>query len=354
MSKWCPKCQKMSQNETKCDFCGHTMKETSNKNLLLKHILEEISDENKTINNQYQDKKTRGAIYEAYIAEHYRDLGYSVTEHGKENGLKDDGIDLIAKKDNEVILIQCKDWNENNSHKIDHKDIKVLRVDTYDFLEKHPVFKTYKIKMRYTLSGNFIATSAKKHMDACKDDISYEIIKPTYRNEEQTKTDYTETLSYKKKSKQNRSLEIIIIVIVAILVILFFLKPGNETKQVNDTPNKDIISTTETDNTIKKEIQEKHKVEEAKKENARIKKFLAAKKAEREKDEKEQEEIIINKKSIEQKNIPIIPYKKETREDAKRKLLQQMKLDPTQVSVTADKESEREKAKKGLLEQMQN
>lgn len=53
MSKWCPKCQRVNQKGNTCDFCGQALENTSNKNTLLKQILQEISDEHKENSQQY-------------------------------------------------------------------------------------------------------------------------------------------------------------------------------------------------------------------------------------------------------------------------------------------------------------
>lgn len=46
--------------------------------------------------------------FERYIAKVYRQQGYSVEETGL--GGADGGVDLIAKKEGEVFLVQCKNW----------------------------------------------------------------------------------------------------------------------------------------------------------------------------------------------------------------------------------------------------
>lgn len=291
MSMWCPKCNRVKYNNNKCDFCGHVMEDRSEKydttkakktrilkskpiqkkaTLLLidafYEIVYKLISENKkqikenvkeSTKKTYQDKKIRGDEYEEYIAEHYKKLGCHVIEHGKEKGVKDGGIDLIAKLGNEVILIQCKDWNENNSHKIDHKDIKVLRTDANDFLEKNPIYKNCEIKLRYTLSGNFLHKSAEKHMEECKEDISYEIIKPTYRSEELSRSIYTKKPARRKRTKQNKNIEKIIFGIVFI-VILLVLNTTKKTKEIETyNTHKNIILTTESNNVVKQKEKRK-------------------------------------------------------------------------------------------------
>lgn len=61
-------------------------------------------------------RKTKAQIgrdFELYIGWKYENLGYKVTYNGINNGFNDEGIDLIAKKDKETIIIQCKYWSKN-------------------------------------------------------------------------------------------------------------------------------------------------------------------------------------------------------------------------------------------------
>ena len=374
MSKWCPKCQRVNQKGDTCDFCGQALENTSNNDTLLNQILQEISDEHKeNPNNIYQEKKTRAVLYTEYIADHYRGLGYSVTEYGKEHDLENNTIDLIVKKDDEVIFIQCKEWDKNNLHKIGDKEIKILRIDTYDFLEKNPIFKTYKIKMRYILSENFIGSSAISYIDKCKDDISYEVIESNYRRETQIKPSYTKKTSSKNNSKTNKNLEKIIVVILIILAILFFLKPSIKTEQTeSENTDKKTISITKTDKAAQKQAQEKLKAQQEQKETERIRKLLAVQKAEREKHQKEQKariekekakqaKILIEKKSIEnskinskQNNVPkVLNNEESARAASKRRLLEEMKVDNKKSSSTKEKDDPRAEAKRKLLKQMQ-
>ncbi len=373
MSKWCPQCQRVNQEGDTCDFCGQALENTTNKDTLLNQILQEISDEHNTNpNNIYQEKKTRAELYTEYIADHYRALGYSVTEYGKEYDVENNTIDLIVKKDDEVIFIQCKEWNKNNLHKIDDKDIKLLRIDTYDFLEKNPIFKTYKIKMRYILSENFIDSSAISYIDTCKDDIGYEVIESNYRRETQIKPSYTKKPSSKNNNKSNKNLEKIIVVILIVLAILFFLKPSIKTEQTDSgNTDKKTAPLTKTDQAAEKETQEEINAQQEKKETERIRKLLAAQKAEREQHQKEQKarveqekaeqtKIRIEKKSIENQKInskyndvPKVLNEEAAREASKRRLLKEMQADNKNVSGTQEKDDPRAEAKRKLLEQMQ-
>ena len=53
-----------------------------------------------------------GRIYERYVGYLYEEMGYNVEYVGIFKGFQDLGRDLIAKKDNEIIIIQCKNWSK--------------------------------------------------------------------------------------------------------------------------------------------------------------------------------------------------------------------------------------------------
>lgn len=55
-------------------------------------------------------RRLKGKRYERKVSQYYRSKGYNVIEYGLEKGFNDEGIDVIAKKDNEILLIQCKNW----------------------------------------------------------------------------------------------------------------------------------------------------------------------------------------------------------------------------------------------------
>lgn len=55
-------------------------------------------------------KNKKGADYEFYIMQFYLNEGYKVFPNGYIKGFEDGGIDLVAHKDKETILIQCKNW----------------------------------------------------------------------------------------------------------------------------------------------------------------------------------------------------------------------------------------------------
>ncbi|MBR1680920.1 restriction endonuclease [bacterium] len=77
---------------------------TKNKNF-------EAISKNTTYRSVYYTRPI-GDIYEEYIGHLLENNGYSVEYNGIEKRRKDEGIDLIATKDNITLLIQCKCWKK--------------------------------------------------------------------------------------------------------------------------------------------------------------------------------------------------------------------------------------------------
>jgi len=118
----------------------------------------------KLTNKKKPNNIQKGKLYEEFIAHHYKDKGYEVIERGKIMGKKDGGIDIIAKNDDEILLIQCKNYDINSTWKIRQKDIKAFRMDCLDFIEENNTYKTENTKAIFIISDNFIDNGAKNYI----------------------------------------------------------------------------------------------------------------------------------------------------------------------------------------------
>jgi len=116
------------------------------------------NDKNININEKMtkREKKEKGDLYEEFISNHFRTQGYTIAEHGKDNGVKDHGIDIIAKKDRKVLFIQCKNWSAKSSRKIKSDDMKIARQNAQDYKIKNPVYEMYDMKILYVISENVL------------------------------------------------------------------------------------------------------------------------------------------------------------------------------------------------------
>lgn len=78
-----------------------------------------VTERNQKALDRYWSKKKSsweiGRDYERYIGYLYEQDGYNVYYQGIEAGLEDLGRDLIAKKDGEIKVIQCKYWAQHKT-----------------------------------------------------------------------------------------------------------------------------------------------------------------------------------------------------------------------------------------------
>jgi restriction system protein len=156
-----------------------TSKLNKNENTKEDIIDAEIIKENKKKKNFYQLQKEwakKGKEYEKFIGKHYENLGYIVKFNGIENGKKDNSIDLIAIKQNELIFIQCKNWKENSKYKINHKDIKAFIGDTHIFIKENQQYKNYQIKRHFVISNRILDKSAVNYIKEHRNEIEYKLI----------------------------------------------------------------------------------------------------------------------------------------------------------------------------------
>lgn len=74
----------------------------------------------------------KGKAYEFFIGNYFKQEGYKIYYQGINKGFKDYGIDLIAYKKQEIMLIQCKNWNK---WKIDERILNKFENDCNRYVE---------------------------------------------------------------------------------------------------------------------------------------------------------------------------------------------------------------------------
>ncbi len=107
-----------------------------------------------------EDQKKRlkyGNDYEKFISNKYESLGYKVELRGVSKSFNDGGLDIIAKKENNMVLIQCKNWKMSNNYKINQKDIRAFIGDCYLYL-KDINLEGLKVSYHFIVSHNNILT----------------------------------------------------------------------------------------------------------------------------------------------------------------------------------------------------
>ncbi|MDL1957373.1 MAG: restriction endonuclease [Candidatus Desulfofervidus auxilii] len=149
----------------------------------------------------YANKVKKGKEYEEIIAKLFSCRGYTLFENGKNKGKKDGGIDLVASKANETILIQCKNWKSTSKYKIRHDEIKKLRAEGRDFLEEHKEYVAANMKLLFVLAEDCVHPSAKHHLEDIKNKgkkVDIEII-PIFNAEKEIKESLDIVIEDRKK-----------------------------------------------------------------------------------------------------------------------------------------------------------
>ena len=123
------------------------------------------------MSNTYRNKQ-KGDEYELQIGRLYQQQGYKVYFKGINEGKRDNGVDLIAYKDNEVALIQCKNW-ENTQVKQEH--LRIFLGDCTAYLEKNrKIFAKKNVSRVFVTSCKNIDYGVKKFLE--ENSVGYRVI----------------------------------------------------------------------------------------------------------------------------------------------------------------------------------
>lgn len=118
------------------------------------------TEEKKEYAIRQRENKKKGDDYERFVGEHFKKQGYTIAQHGLDNGKKDHGIDIIAKKEKEIIFIQCKNWKVSKKYTITHSHLKEFIGNCSLYMEKNPLYATYTLRRYYAISNEIMDKSA--------------------------------------------------------------------------------------------------------------------------------------------------------------------------------------------------
>jgi len=111
---------------------------------------------------------SKGITYERQIGQYLERKGFSIEYRGINLGIKDEGIDLIASKDDEILLVQCK----NHKFPVKQKDIRAFVGDFCIFLKNNPEYKSER-----TFAYFFSSSGYKKSSLFYKEDKNFLVLK---------------------------------------------------------------------------------------------------------------------------------------------------------------------------------
>lgn len=135
------------------------------------------------LKNRNKSKWAIGRDYEMYVGHLYEQQGYAIEYKGIIDGFEDLGRDVIAKKDNETCIIQCKYWAQ-------YKDIH----------EKH-IFQLFGTTMEYWIK-NFNNRQKPKTFEEFARFLNEEKLRPIF---------FTSTILSDKAKEMARALSIEVI-----------------------------------------------------------------------------------------------------------------------------------------------
>ena len=125
--------------------------------------------------NYLKTASNKGKEFEEFVAGHYKLNGYDIRLNGIQEGRKDKGIDIICAKDEELILIQCKNWKEDSKYKINHEKLKAFVGCCTEYVNEHKLFDR-NVKLKFITSNYILDESGKKFLQESKT-LQYEILK---------------------------------------------------------------------------------------------------------------------------------------------------------------------------------
>lgn len=150
-----------------------------------KHPTENQSDLNQRELTDYIFKNHSiqeiGKIYERYIGYLLENKNFTVEYHGIKYGVKDQGIDLIATSDTEVLLVQVKNWSKNKVIYENHLNQLYGAASKYIKNHPNPNKKHYAVFMTSTTLSEDAKNTAQilkiKYYENIKLDKNYPMIK---------------------------------------------------------------------------------------------------------------------------------------------------------------------------------
>lgn len=116
--------------------------------------------------------KQKGDKYELQIGKFYQKQGYKVYFKGINEGRRDKGIDIIAYKGKEALLIQCKNW-ERSQVKQEH--LRIFLGDCTAYIEQNQkIFAKRSVRRVFVTSCESVDYGVKKFLE--ENDMEYKII----------------------------------------------------------------------------------------------------------------------------------------------------------------------------------
>ena len=135
-------------------------------------IFRSFGKSNRNISKNNFENKQKGDKYELQIGRYYQNMDYKVYFKGLNEGFADGGIDLIAYKGNEAVLIQCKNWQHTQ---VKQEQLRMFLGDCTAYVEQnYRVFARKNVRRVFVTSCKETDYGVKKFVE--ENNIEYQII----------------------------------------------------------------------------------------------------------------------------------------------------------------------------------
>ncbi len=117
-------------------------------------------------------KEIHNYDYSTFVANYYRAKNYTVWEYSKEKNLIDYALNLVVKREKNILFIECR----SNSKEITLENLLEFEKVGAEFLDQYRLFKNYNILYLCICSEDRFSQQASVYI-AKNSHISYEILK---------------------------------------------------------------------------------------------------------------------------------------------------------------------------------
>ena len=117
-------------------------------------------------------KEIHNYDYSSFVAKHYRSKNYTVWEYSKEKNLINHPLNLVMKKEKDILFIECR----SNINEITMNNLVEFEQIGAEFVEQYVLFKNYNILYVCICSENQFSEKALAYIGE-NSHLSYEILK---------------------------------------------------------------------------------------------------------------------------------------------------------------------------------
>jgi len=117
-------------------------------------------------------KEIHNYDYSTFVANHYRTQNHTVWEYSKEKNLVDYPLNLVMKREKDILLIKCR----SNINEITMYDFLELEEMGAEFVAQYALFKNYNIHYLYICSEDRFTNEALDYISN-NNHISYEVLR---------------------------------------------------------------------------------------------------------------------------------------------------------------------------------